>query len=58
MAICSRQGDAWNDLPEQSDAYFLELVTEQLERARTVWREAQPRVKEDGAVESLAEVEA
>ena len=33
-------------------------MTEQLECARTVWREAQPRVKEDGAVEGLAEVEA
>jgi hypothetical protein len=53
-----RRGKAWKPLPERSDAYFLEIVTEQLERARTVWREAQPRVKEDGAVEGLAEVEA
>ena len=53
-----RQGNAWKSLPERSDAYFLEIVTEQLEHARTVWREAQPRVKEDGAVEGLAEIEA
>ena len=58
MVLEQRQGDAWNDLPKRSDTYFLELVTEQLEHARTVWMEAQPRVKEDGTVEGLAEVEA
>jgi len=52
-----KQGQAWNSLPEQSDTYLLEIVTEQLERARTVWRDAQPRVKVDGTVEDPAEVE-
>jgi hypothetical protein len=52
-----REHGAWDALPERSDKYFLELVTEQLERGRRVWREAQPKVKEDGNVEGLAEVE-
>jgi len=52
-----KQGQAWNSLPERSDTYLLKIVTEQLEHARTVWRDAQPRVKVDGALEDLAEVE-
>ena len=52
-----KQGQAWNSLPKRSDTYLLEIVTEQLERARTVWRDAQPRVKVNAAVEDPAKVE-
>jgi len=56
--VVERKGkEAWSAFPERSDAYFLELVMEQLERARTVWRNAQPKVKEDGEIEELDEVE-
>ena len=57
LVVERKKKEAWSALPERSDAYFLELVTEQLERARTAWRNAQPRVKEDGDVEELDEVE-
>jgi cell envelope opacity-associated protein A len=52
-----KEGTAWEELPERSDAYILEIVTAQLERGRTVWRGAQPKVKEDGTVEAPSEVE-
>lgn len=52
-----KAGEAWNSLPERSDKYFLEIVTDHIERGRTVWRDAQPKVKDDGTVEDPAEIE-
>lgn len=51
------EGTAWKDLPHRSDAYWEDLAVDHITRARTAWNEAQPRMKEDGAVESLDDVE-
>jgi hypothetical protein len=50
-------GEAWSELPERSNAYMEDIVQDQLERARTVWRDAQPRMLETGEVETLDDVE-
>ncbi|KDR78694.1 hypothetical protein GALMADRAFT_1364983 [Galerina marginata CBS 339.88] len=52
-----RKGTAWDDLPDRSDDYLMEIIQVQLERARTTWRNAQPKLLESGEVESLNEVE-
>ena len=57
LVVERKKKEAWSAFPERSDAYFLGLVMEQLERARTVWRNAQPKVKEGGEIEELDEVE-
>jgi rubrerythrin len=48
---------AWSSLPEHSDDYFLDIIFDQIERAKTVWSAAQPKVKENGEVEEPTEVE-
>jgi hypothetical protein len=50
-------GDAWSELPVRSDAYIEEIVHDRLERARTVWRDAQPRILETGEVEDVVDIE-
>ena len=50
-------GEAWSELPERSDAYIEEIIQDQLEHARTVWRDAQPRILDTGDVENLDDVE-
>lgn len=50
-------GEAWEDLPNRSDSYFMEIIQDQMERARTIWRNAQPKRLESGEVESIAEIE-
>ena len=56
--VRERKGDtAWDELPERSNTYIHELVVAQLERARTGWRDARPKTKEDGGIEGLDEVE-
>jgi hypothetical protein len=52
-----KKGDGWGDLPERSEAYFLDMITEKIDRARGYWRKAQPQIKDDGEVETLQEVE-
>ena len=47
----------WNELPERSNMYILDLVKSQLEHARAGWRDARSKVKEDGGIEGLDEVE-
>lgn len=44
-------------LPDRSDAYLADKIEGKLERVRTVWRTAQPRVTETGDVETIEEVE-
>ena len=51
------EGDAWSALPERSDDYFLDLIFDQMERAKTAWGQAQPKVKENGEAEAPTEVE-
>ncbi|KAF8221025.1 hypothetical protein L208DRAFT_1330472, partial [Tricholoma matsutake] len=51
------KADGWADLPERSKAYFLNMITEKVDRARGYWRKAQPKIKDDGEVETLQEVE-
>jgi len=47
----------WDGMPARSEAYMLDLVESKLERARSVWRNAQPKLKDSGAAETLVEVE-
>ena len=42
-------------LPSRSPAYYEALVKDQIERARTVWRKAQPQKLADGKEETLEE---
>ena len=52
-----KKEDGWADLPERSKAYFLDMITEKIDHARGCWRKAQPKIKDDGEVETLQEVE-
>ena len=47
----------WDGLPQRSEAYLADLIEGKLERVRTHWRNAQPRFKETGEVETMADVE-
>jgi len=47
----------WGDMPERSDTYFEDLIIAKLTRARSVWRNAQQHLNEEGELESIAEVE-
>jgi len=47
----------WDGLPRRSEAYLVDLIEGKLERVRTCWRNAQPRLKETGEAETLADVE-
>lgn len=49
--------DVWKELPSRTDKYILELVEDNMERARTTWKDAQPKVKSDGSVETPQELE-
>ena len=49
--------ELWGDMPERSDAYFADLITAKLTRARSIWRNAQPHLNEEGELESIEEVE-
>jgi hypothetical protein len=49
--------EEWADLPERSDAYFLDIIMEKIDRARGYWKRAWPKIKDDGEVETLEEVE-
>lgn len=50
-------GRAWEDLPEQSQGYFEDLIVSQLRRAKLAWGGAQPQEKEDGTLETQSEAE-
>lgn len=58
-AVLTRKGTgtAWEDLPDRSNDYFAEIIRDHVQRARTTWRNAQPRLLDSGEVESLAAVE-
>ena len=47
----------WDGLLQRSEAYLVDLIEGKLERVRTRWRNAQPRFKETGEVETIADVE-
>jgi len=47
----------WDGLPQRSEAYLVDLIEGKLERVRTGWRNVQPRLKETGEVETIADVE-
>lgn len=53
----AKTGEAWEGLPNRSNDYFMEIIQDQMERARTIWRNAQPKRLESGEIESLIEVE-
>jgi hypothetical protein len=47
----------WDGLPQRSEAYLADLIEGKLERVRTCWRNAQPKFKETGEVETITDVE-
>ena len=47
----------WGDMPERSDAYFEDLILAKFVRVRSIWRNAQPHLNEEGELESIDEVE-
>jgi hypothetical protein len=47
----------WDGLPQRSEAYLADLIEGKLERVRTCWRNAQPKLNETGEVETIADVE-
>ena len=49
--------DFWGDMPERSDTYFEDLIIAKLTRARSIWRDAQPHLNEEGEPESIDDVE-
>ncbi|KAF8226419.1 hypothetical protein L208DRAFT_1301931, partial [Tricholoma matsutake] len=49
------KSDGWADLPERSEAYFLNMITEKVDHARGYWRKAQLKIKDDSKVETLQE---
>jgi hypothetical protein len=49
--------ELWGDMPERSDTYFEDLIMAKLVRVRSIWRDAQPHLDEDGELESIKEVE-
>jgi len=48
---------AWDALPQRSDDYYLDIIFDQMERAKTAWGAAQHRMKENGEAETPREVE-
>ncbi|KAJ3507461.1 hypothetical protein NLJ89_g6290 [Agrocybe chaxingu] len=52
-----RTSEAYELLPKRSRAYFREIIREKLERARGAWKNGQPKMKENGDIESIIEVE-
>ena len=52
-----RTGSAWEDLPERSGAYFLDIVCGQINRARNTWKVGQPHLNDEGEVESPEDIE-
>jgi hypothetical protein len=49
--------EIWGDMPERSDAYFEDLILAKFVRVRSIWRNAQPHLNEEGELESIDEVE-
>jgi len=44
-------------VPERSEAYYLDLLEQRFKRVRSVWKQAQPKRKEDDELESPSDVE-
>jgi hypothetical protein len=45
------------DMPDRSDTYFEDLILAKFVRVRSIWRNAQPQLNEEGELESIDEVE-
>jgi len=52
-----RTGNAWEDLPERSEAYFFDIICGQINRARNAWKVGQPQLNDEGEVESPEDIE-
>jgi len=55
--LAETKKEDFDGLPERSEAYLVDMIEAKLERARTVWRTAQPQVTETGDAETIDEVE-
>jgi hypothetical protein len=53
----NEEWEIYKDLPPRSNDYIDDLVKRQLEGARNIWKNAQPKLKKDGKVETAKEVE-
>jgi hypothetical protein len=49
--------EEWDLLPTRLNAYIQDMVKSRIKRLRTVWRNAQPKVKENGELETEKEWE-
>lgn len=47
----------WRSLPDHTEAYFLDLIEEKIQRVKVPWRNAQIKLKETGQLETPEEVE-
>ena len=47
----------WSALPDRTEAYFLDLIEDKIQRVKIHWRSAQIKLKETGEVECPEEVE-
>ena len=56
ILLAELQKKDWKGMPGRSEAYMVDLIESKLERARSSWRTAQPKLK-DGEPETIAEVE-
>ena len=57
ILLAETKKEDFDGLPERSEAYLVDMIEAKLERARTVWRTAQPQVTETGDAETIDEVE-
>ena len=53
--ICARENTV---LPPRSDKYYANLISERFQRLAQVWKQGQPKLTQDGALEAVEEVEA
>lgn len=56
ILLAELQKKDWEGMPGRSEAYMVDMIESKLERARSSWRTAQPKLK-DGEPETIAEVE-
>jgi hypothetical protein len=55
LGICARENMV---LPPRSDKYHTNLISERFQWLAQVWKQGQPKLTQDGALEAAEEVEA
>ena len=52
--ICAREN---MEVPLRSDRYYMNLVSERFQRLAQIWKQGQPKLNQNGALEAAKEVE-